>query len=261
MGQCQPTPAPAGARSGRPAPGSKAAWLRRLPLLALAVLLIAALALGLHDKLSLTALRDQRAALQGFVRRHPVLSLEVYAGAYAAIVALSIPGALVMSLGGGYLFGALAGAPAAIVGETAGATAMFLACRLAFAADAAQRVFRLGGMARRLTLAVEDNPFSGLLMLRLIPAVPFTLVNLAAGLVRMPLGTYVAATVIGIAPSTFIYAWVGQGLGVALNRNGVPRLSSLIRPEVYLPLAALGVMGTLAFAWRVRRKGASGRSR
>lgn len=270
MAQCQPTPAPAegrapdapqarpgstsqtetGPRSGS---GSGSGWVRFLPL-AVAVVAVAVLAAsGFWRHVSLTELRDRRAELQAFTHRHPVLSLEVYAGAFAVVVAFSIPGALVMTLGGGYLFGALAGGVAAVAGETAGAVAMFLAARSAFGAAFADKVFRRGGLWRRIVGAIEDNPFTGLLMLRLIPAMPFNLVNVAAGLVRMPTPTYVAATLIGITPSTFVYAWIGQGLGVALNRNGAPRISTLVRPEVFLPLMALGALGVGVFLLKVRR--------
>lgn len=256
MAQCQPTPAPAGAVAD--ARTRRFRWIRLAPFALAAVVIAMVFATGVWRHVSLAELRDRRAELEAFVHRHPVLSLEIYGVAYAVLIALSIPGALVMSLGGGYLFGALAGGSVAIVGETVGATAMFLAARSAFGAAFAHRFLKPGGMGRRLVEAVEENPFAGLLMLRLIPAVPFTLVNLAAGLVRMPVGTYVAATVIGIAPSTFIYAWIGQGLGVALNRNGVPKLSSFVRPEVYLPLAALAAMGVVVFLLQVRRKRRAG---
>ncbi|MBE7218937.1 MAG: TVP38/TMEM64 family protein, partial [Caulobacteraceae bacterium] len=84
----------------------------------LLVALVAAFAFsGAWRWLSLDALRDRRAALTAFVQAHPVLSLELYAAAYMAVVALSLPGALIMSLGGGYLFGAWMGAGAALVGE------------------------------------------------------------------------------------------------------------------------------------------------
>ncbi len=266
--ECQPTPAPAEGLATTPAPpspppdpapgrrpiASSRRWARRLPL-ALGLVAVAAVALsGVWRHLSLQELRDRRVELQAFVLRHPVLSLEVYGGGYAVLIALSLPGALVMSLAGGYLFGTLTGGATAIVGETIGAAAMFLAARSAFGAALADRLFHKGGMGRRMVAAVEDNPFTGLLMLRLIPAVPFTLVNLAAGVVRMRLSTYVVATVIGIAPSTFIYAGIGQGLVVALNRNGVPKLSSVVRPDVYLPLIALAAMGIGAFWLQARRK-------
>ncbi len=253
--ECQPSAASAGGvATPPPAPAARRRWLSLVPL-ALVLLAIAAVALsGVWRHLTLAELRDRRAELQAFVQRHPVLSLEVYGGAYAVLIALSLPGALVMSLAGGYLFGTLPGGATAIVGETVGATAMFLTARSAFGAALADRLFRRGGMGRRMVQAVEDNPFTGLLMLRLIPAVPFTLVNLAAGVVRMRLSTYVAATLLGIAPSTFIYAGIGQGLGVALNRNGVPKLSSIVRPEVYGPLIGLAAMGILVFWMQARRK-------
>ena len=93
--------------------------------------------------------------------------------------------------------------------------------------------------------------------LRLIPAVPFWLCNIASGFVRMPLRTYLCATVLGIIPSTFIYSSIGAGLGHVFDRGDTPDMRLLADPQVYLPLMGLALLctGPLAFhAWRARRR-------
>ena len=234
--------------------GRGSGWIRLLPLAVLAALVIAAVASGAWRWLSLDALRDRREALQAFVHGHPVLSVEVYAGAYLLVVALSIPGALIMSLSGGYLFGAVQGALAALAGETAGAVIMYAVARSALGARLARGV--RPPWAARLERGVRENAVSTLLALRLMPGVPFGLVNIAAGLLKVSFGVYLATLVIGIAPSTFIYCSIGSGLGRVFTRSGHIRAHELVTPGVVLPVAGLAVLALapLAYkAWRARR--------
>ena len=238
----------------RPAAARRARWLYILPLVVLLALIATVALSGAWRWVSLDALRDRRAALSAYVHLHPVLSLELYALAYMVLVALSLPGALIMSLAGGYLFGAWMGAGSALVGETAGAVLMYGAARTALGAWISTRLNR--GVVGKVTEAVRRNAVSALLALRLMPGLPFGLVNLAAGLAGVPFLTYLWTTVVGIAPSTFIYCSVGSGLGRAFTRTGAVKLHELITPDVWLPLAGLGALGLLPLAykaWRVRQ--------
>jgi uncharacterized membrane protein YdjX (TVP38/TMEM64 family) len=262
-GEARAAGAPSGARGRRARAGGHANWLRYAPLALLLLLLIAVVASGAWRWLSLDALRDRRAALQAFTRAHPVLSLEVYAGAYLLVVALSLPGALIMSLAGGYLFGAAAGGCAALVGETLGALLMYGAARTALGGRLARRRQAAGrargrGLMQRIEDGVRDNAVSTLLALRLMPGVPFGLVNLAAGLLRVPVGVYAATTVAGIAPSTFIYCWIGQGLGRVFTRSGAVDVRQLVTPGVYLPVLGLALLAALPLVLKRRRSLAAG---
>ena len=97
---------------------------------------------------------------------------------------------------------------------------------------------------------MDDNAFLALLSLRLIPGLPFGLVNIAAAAVRIRFATYAAATVLGILPSTLIYVWIGHELTSVLARNGAPRLSKIIQPQVFLPLLALFLLAATPLAWK-----------
>lgn len=241
------TAAPAARDSAR-----RSKWLYILPLVGLAALVAAVALSGAWRWLSLDALRDRRAALTAYVHLHPVLSLELYAAAYMAVVALSLPGALIMSLAGGYLFGAWMGTGAALVGETAGAVIMYGAARTALGVWISAHLSK--GVVGKATEAVRRNAISSLLALRLMPGLPFGLVNLAAGLARVSFVTYLWTTVVGIAPSTFIYCSVGSGLGRAFTRTGAVKLHELITPDVWLPLAALGALGLVPLAYKAWRR-------
>jgi uncharacterized membrane protein YdjX (TVP38/TMEM64 family) len=234
--------------------------LRRLrrsaPRLIVLTGLVLVFATGLNRYLSLETLATKRHELQAFVHLHPVGSLLTYAALYVAVVGLSIPGALILTMSGGFLFGPLVGTTAAVIGASTGATLMFLVARSALG-DILRRRAQAGGMVRKLEQGIRENAFSYMLVMRLVPAIPFWLVNIAAGCVRIPFRTYVVATVVGIIPSTFVYSSMGAGLGHVFDRGETPNMRILFDPQVYLPLfglALLSLLPILVHTWRMRRR-------
>jgi uncharacterized membrane protein YdjX (TVP38/TMEM64 family) len=213
-------------------------------------------ATGLTDYLSLDALQRNRARLEAYRDAHPWLTLLGYMGIYVVVVVFSIPGALIMTLTGGMLFGGWAGGAAAVAAASIGATIIFLVARTSI--GAALRA-RAGPMISKIISGFEANAASYLLTLRLIPGVPFFAVNLAAGLVRMRVLTYVLITVVGIAPASFIYASIGASLVAVFARGGKPDLGVIFEPHVFGPLlglAALSLLPVLYHRLRPRRAAA-----
>ena len=116
-----------------PEPARQAAGLSRwLPLIALAAIMAFVFAMGWHKYLSLKTIGLNYDALKTFIAAHQVGSVLMYMLAYIAVVALSLPGGLVMTLAGGLLFGWQLGAPASVVAATIGATLLFLIARTSF---------------------------------------------------------------------------------------------------------------------------------
>ncbi len=231
-------------------------FLRLLPLLAVAAALALVFGTGLNRYVSLDFLQAKRQLLLSYVGQHPIEGVAVYIAAYAVMVAFSVPGALIMSMSGGFLFGAWVGTAAAVTGMTVGATAMFLVARSAIG-DFLKRHTPAGGVVQRVEAGVRANAFVYLLILRLLPAFPFWLCNIASGFVSIPLKTYVAATILGVIPSTFIYCSIGSGLGHVFDDGGTPDLSIILDPAVMFPLigfAALSLLPLAYHAWRVRRE-------
>jgi uncharacterized membrane protein YdjX (TVP38/TMEM64 family) len=246
----------AGPRPADRPPPRKRGWTRFAPLLVVAAGLVLVFATGLNRYLSLDELRTRRLELLALDHAHPVATVAIYMAAYVAVVAFSIPGAMIMTLSGGFLFGPLLGSAAAVTGASTGATLMFLVARSALG-DVIRRHAATGGMISRIEQGVRENAFSYLLVLRLIPAMPFWLVNIAAGFVRIPLRTYVVATVAGIIPSTAIYSSIGAGLGHVFDRGETPDLRLLFDPQVFLPLCGLAVLSFAPVAihgWRLHRR-------
>jgi uncharacterized membrane protein YdjX (TVP38/TMEM64 family) len=225
-------------------------WRRLWPLALVLVALAAAYALGLHRLLSFEALAAQRATLAGYVAAQPLLSALAYVGLYVVVVALSLPGAVVMTLAGGFLFGPWLGAAAAVVGATLGACALFLAARYALAETLAAKAGPLLGRVRE---GLARDGFWYLLSLRLIPVVPFWLVNLAPALAGMRLAPFAGATFVGIIPGTAVFAGIGAGLGQVFEAGGRPDLSVIFSPGILLPLLGLAALSLLGIWWRGRK--------
>ncbi len=220
---------------------------RFIPILIVAAAFALALALRVHERLSLDALYAQSSALDAFVARNYVAAIALFMLVYGIAVASSIPGASFLTLSGGFLFGTWVGGAAAWIAATIGATLIFLAARSAFG-DVLRA--RAGGWVERLGAGLRKNAFNYLLVLRLTPIAPFFVVNLAPAFFNVSLRDYVLATLIGMIPGAFVYASVGSGLraaletGAASDPNDAAR-AILLSPAVFGPILALIALALL----------------
>jgi uncharacterized membrane protein YdjX (TVP38/TMEM64 family) len=227
--------------------GKARGLLRFLPLALIAAGMAAAFLSGLHRHLGWEALRDARFALLDLVAAHPVAAPAAYVLAYVCVTAFSLPGAAAMTLAGGFLFGTLAGGGLAVVGATIGATAVFAAARTALG-DRLR--LRAGGMVARIEEGFRRDAASYLLFLRLVPAFPFFVVNIAAALLGARPAIFVATTLVGIVPGTLVFASIGAGLGSVFDAGARPDLSVALSWPVLGPLLGLGLLALLPVAWR-----------
>lgn len=202
--------------------------------------------------LSLEALREHRAALLAWHEAAPLRSAAIFVLCYAGAVALSLPGAIWLTIAGGFLFGPVAGVLCSVAGATSGAVLVFLAARYVFA-DLCRA--KAGSAIARLEAGFRRNALSYLLFLRLMPVVPFWLINLVAAALDVRLATFFIATLFGIVPTTIVYVLIGNGLGTLLDQGGEPDLGILLKPEVLAPLAGLALLALLPVVyhgWRGR---------
>lgn len=237
----------AASKAARPRPIA-----RLLPLLALLVGLGLFFVFGLQDHLSCAALRDNRAWLDGWVHAHLALAVVAFMVAYAAIVALSVPGAVVMTVAGGFLFGTIGATAMVVVAATAGATALFLAARTVFR-DLLEP--RAGPWLVRLQRGFAANELNYLLVLRLVPLFPFFVVNLVPAFLGVRLRNFVLATVFGIIPGTLVFTSIGAGLGSIVDAGEACSASQVLRPEVLIPLLGLALLALAPVAYKFLRRG------
>jgi uncharacterized membrane protein YdjX (TVP38/TMEM64 family) len=213
---------------------------------AMAVIILAAVAIrwsGLAGSLSLETLREHREALTGWVQGHVVLASLGYTLLYIAAVAFSLPGAVVLTLAGGFLFGAILGTLLTVTAATIGASLIFLFAKTLFAENALDR---FGAPAARLADGIRRNAASYLLVLRLVPLFPFFLVNLVPAFVGVPLVTFVVTTFFGIIPGTVVFSLAGAGLGSVLDQGGDITPSSILTPQIMAGLLGLAALSLAA---------------
>ena len=227
-------------------------WRRFVPLLVVAVLSLAIVAMGWHRQLSLESLARHHEWLQRYIGAHEVGALAAYVGLYIAAVALSLPVGAYCSMIGGILFGVIRGGVGAVVGATLGAICVFLIARSAFGEHLVRRA---GPTAERIAKGFRADAFSYLLFLRLVPVFPFWLVNLVAGAMGIRLSIYVGATFLGMIPGAFVYASLGNGIGALIAAGEHPDRYMIFRPSILLPLiglAALALVPVIVKRWRGR---------
>lgn len=239
-------------RTGQDPPaGTPAQALRRLwPLALLLGGLGLAYATGTHRLLSFDSLAEHRAALTAWVAARPVPTALAFGLAYVVVVAFSLPGGAIMSLAGGFLFGAVLGTLLIVPAATAGACLLFLGARHALGRTLAERG---GETLARISATLRRDGFWYLLSLRLLPVVPFWLANLAPALAGMPLRSFALATAIGIVPGSAVFAGIGAGLGAVFDRGEKPDLGLILSPAILLPLVGLAALSLLG-AWARRRR-------
>lgn len=209
----------------------------KIALLATAAILAAVFFyFDLQRFLTLTALKANRQLLLDYYVAHRLVTIAGFMALYIVQTALSLPGAAVLSLAAGAIFGSILGTLYANVAATIGATLAFLVTRYLLRDVVLNRFGdRLEGMNREL----EERGFNYLLFLRLVPLFPFFLINLAAGLTRLPLRTFFFGTMLGIIPGGFVFVNAGASLAT------IDSISGIASPRVLGSFALLGLFALL----------------
>jgi uncharacterized membrane protein YdjX (TVP38/TMEM64 family) len=211
--------------------------------LLLLLAIIALFWLGGSQWLGLDGIRTHRDALALFTERHYWFTLLAAGVIYSLSTALSFPGGTVLSLLLGFLFGRWVGTLLIVISATVGATALFWLARYLLADWADQRL-RGNPLAKKILDGFEADAFNYLLFLRLVPAFPFWLVNLAPAFTPVSLRLYVVTTFIGILPGSFVFANLGQSLG------SIESMDQLLSTQALLAFGLLGVLSLLPVIYK-----------
>ncbi|ASP20226.1 SNARE associated Golgi protein [Antarctobacter heliothermus] len=225
---------------------------RYLPLMVIATAAVAGY-FALGDVLSFQTLADNREALLAFRDSHYIATLTVFVLVYVAIVAFSLPGASIATLTGGFLFATFPGSLFNIIAATTGATAIFLAARWGLGAKLGERLETSEGMVKKIKEGIDENQWSMLFLIRLVPAVPFFIANLVPAFLEVPLHRFVISTFLGIIPGTVVYTSVGAGLGEVFERGETPNLSIIFEPHIIGPILGLAALSALPILIKVIR--------
>lgn len=252
-------------------PGSdRSRWTATAAIIVVVIATAFIFASGLHRELSFATLIRHRAAIDTFVAAHRYAAFAGFVVLYIAVVAFSIPGAFILTVSGGLVFGTLFGGIGSFAGALAGACIIFVIARTALGGGLIERA---GPFAEKLAGGFRRDAFNYLLFLRLVPAFPFWLVNIVPALFGVPLSTFIAATALGIAPLTFAFAFFGAGLDStiagqtaayeACHASGRSdcrpafELQSVLTPQLIAALVVLGIAVLVPVAirkWKTARE-------
>lgn len=256
-----------------PAPtsgGSRRTLWRYVPIGLIILAIIGFFLAGGQQYLSFSKVMESRDRLAAFVSEHWALAIATYVGVYVLAIALSLPGALALTIIGGFLFGGWVGGIVTICAATLGATLLFLAARTSLGESLAARI---GPRLSRLRQGFQEDAVSYMFFLRLVPVFPFWLVNLAPALLGVPLRTFVWTTFLGVIPGTLAFSLAGAGLdSVAISQReafdaciaaGKQNCTFSVSPgdlvtgELLLAFAAIGVAALIPVVykkWRAARR-------
>lgn len=247
-------------REGGVGQSASAGKIRRYaPLMIMLALIGAAYAFGLHRYLTLQQLAEHRDMLRESVAANRFAAFGLFLLLYIVVVALSLPGGALLTIAGGFLFGWVAGGAGVVVAATLGAIIVFLIAKTSLGEPLASRA---GPWLAKLRQGFQQDAMHYLLFLRLVPAFPFWLINLAPALLGVPLRTFAIGTLIGIIPGTFAFAFLGAGLDSVIvaqraanaaciaekGADACPfklELSALVTPELLIALGALGIVALI----------------
>lgn len=244
-------------------PKQVSALRRWAPLGAVGAILGFAWLFGLFDYFSLSSMIMHREAVGAFIADNILLGIAGYMILYAGLVAISFPGASLLTIIAGFLFGGLVGGLATVIGATVGAVIIFQIARSSFG-EAMEK--RTGKFVEKMRKGFQEDSFLYLLTLRLTPIFPFWVINIVPALLNMAVGPYALATFLGIIPGTLAYAYIGSGLDSVIMAQeaanpGCAALgtcqidpSSLITTDVIIAMAGLGLISLLPVIVKKLRK-------
>lgn len=230
-------------------PTMRSRLLRALPLAGVAALAVALVASGAYGQLEVDTLARHYDAIRAWTAAHAGLAVAGLVAAIATIVASGLPGGSVLVIASGLLFGPLAGAAMATAGNTVGTTVLYFAAR---------RFFMGGGRPPPLVAKIRDgfarNPVSFAYFIRFVPVFPIGVASIALAWLGCRYRLFLAATLVGVLPSSFVYAFLGDGLGDTIAARAGFRPSLLAEPKFAVPLLALAVLALIPVLVKLRRK-------
>ena len=206
--------------------------------------IIAAFGLSFFSELiNFEALKENRSDISGFRDENFILSIILFWLFYFLLVVFSLPGAAVASVSGGFLFGLNLGLLINVTAASTGATVLFILVRYGLKSFKYSRSSDFdNNFAVKIKNGLIQNQVSIMLILRLVPLVPFFLANILPALVGVRLFNFIWTTVIGIIPGGIVFTWIGAGVGEVFDRNEYPDIELLFTPAILGPLLGLAAL-------------------
>ena len=222
-----------------------------IPIIIIVAAMVTAYFLGLFDALSFDSLRMHHLKIKTYVAAHPILAPLIYIAVYLVVVALSIPGALFVTIAGGYLFVMPLSTLYTVIGATLGAMILFAAAKTAVG-DLLRK--KAGPLVQKMEEGFREGAVSYLLFLRFVPLFPFWLVNLAPAFFGVRLWTFVWTTFVGIIPGSYVFTQAGRGLDEILDSGQTLSVGTIFNTQIIIALIALALFSLIPIIIKTIRK-------
>ena len=210
------------------------------------ILLFTIAAFGLYffsELISFEALKENRSDISNFRDENFILSIILFWLFYFLLVVFSLPGAAAASVSGGFLFGLNLGLLINVTAASIGATVLFMLVRYGLKSFKYNQSNEFdNNFAVKIKNGLIQNQVSIMLILRLVPLVPFFLANILPALVSVRLFNFIWTTVVGIIPGGIIFTGIGVGVGEVFDRNEYPNIELLFNPVILGPLLGLTIL-------------------
>jgi len=225
--------------------------LKYLPILIIFLGMASIYFSGVYQYLSLDYLRMYHKSLKTFVEMHPIVVPIAFCLVYIISTTLSVPGAVFLTLLGGYLFPQPFSTIYVVLSATFGATLIFLAARTALKEILKKKA---GPFLQKMEKGFQENAVSYLLFLRFVPLFPFWLVNIASAFFGVSLITFVLTTLVGIFPGTLVFTIAGGGFERILENNETFSIATIFNAQIKIALVLLGTIALAPIIWKKFKK-------
>jgi uncharacterized membrane protein YdjX (TVP38/TMEM64 family) len=223
---------------------------RALPLLALVALGATLLISGVYDQLNLDNLARYHREIESWVSTHPWWSALAIAGVLAVVISTGLPGGAVIVVAAGLFFGTVKGAAISVLGDVTGATVLYVAARRLFDGGTGKPPM----LVEKIRAGFQENPVSFAFFIRLVPVFPYGACSVALAWLGCRFRLFLAASSIGVIPSTAVFAGLGAGLATTIARQEKISLSVLSQPRFAVPLIGLAVLALLPVLLGLRKR-------
>lgn len=217
-----------------------------IPILVIAILSLIAFIFELQNYLSFELLEKYKHHIDNFITHNFIISVSIYVITYIIITSLAIPAATFMTLAGGIFFGFFACLPCVVFASTIGASILFISTK------GASQDFVMSkneGIIKNMQQGFKKNAFLYLMSLRLMPFMPFFIVNLASAFFQVPLRIFFIATFIGIIPISCIYTQLGVSIGNSFEKPYFS-IELFLEPEMIASFIGLSILSLIPFLYK-----------
>ena len=229
----------------------KSNWLIRLwPVALILIALAVAYMSGLHHYLSLETLERKHQYLKAYVEANLLLTFAIFMVVYTLVTVTMLPGAGIVTIAGGLMFGLVGGSAATAIGATVGASLLFFAAQTSVGKPLRERA---GPFVKKIEAGFRDDALSYMFFMRLMPVVPFPVANIAPAILGARPRDFIFTTFIGILPGVIAYTWIGAGLGGVFDRGEDLDLNAFAG-QLGPPLIALALVSLIPVIWKRVRK-------